>query len=382
MALAHGGVLPIIKQQVRPTPRPALHALGAGVLFAAAYLTRPEGLVYACAIAALLVLMRGQVVRERLLNVIALLAPMVATVILYNAYAIVPRTGSWGLTAKSVSRQRTYELPLAEGEAEGYSVAALGEGRYDWTTDASTQSGGAWLKRVAKSYYEAYAKVLPVVFDLLLVALFSLGLYEAWRLHRLGPAHAVALAPMVMLLIVPPVALVSRLFEPILLPVLVFAGLGLAALSGASERGRTGILLSLCVFGVLALLYAKPNFDLVQDSWTGGIPFEEKEAGTWLRRHAPSDASIMERKTNVAFYARRKGVMMPYGEFDEILDYTQKHGATHVVVSDRRTPRYRPQLGFLLNTSRVPDGLELLYDKDGPPHWRDRGRIRIFRIVR
>jgi hypothetical protein len=87
--------------------------------------------------------------------------------------------------------------------------------------------------------------------------------------------------------------------------------------------------------------------------------FGDKEAGLWLRTHAPVDAKVMSRDPAVAVYAGRVWVPSPRADWARFLKYAAAHGATHLVVRDYLLKEYRPELAFIVSNG-APE-LELLY---------------------
>ena len=91
------------------------------------------------------------------------------------------------------------------------------------------------------------------------------------------------------------------------------------------------------------------------------LSFSHKEAGLWLREHTASDALVMSRDAEVAFYAERDWVVSPFAEYEQFMDYARHHNADYLVVDQREATVVRPQLGFLLDEEHPPPELEYLY---------------------
>lgn len=386
MVLLYGALLLLCGAVSRPRTQFALAAT-AGILLGVGYLTRPEGILYAGTLL-LVIAAAGAVSHNRCLLMAGAAAalPLSLLVVSYVALVVRPQTHRWALSAKSTAWQRSYELEQQEGEAKRYSVSALRLGAYtlDQAVGGATSTApaglSAWLKRGVQNAYIAYRQVLPTEFDYLLVVLLAFGFLAAWGRPDQRLSRALLSTPFVMLLIVPVVALTARLFVPLIPCVAIWAAYGVSSMDcWTPSRIRVRRLQAVLLTG-LALAYLKPNFDFVQDYYTGGVALEEKWAGAWVDRHVPRDAVVMERKSAVGFYAHRQSVTTPYAELATVISYARERGIGYLIVSGRHIA-LRPQLAPLLGPERHP-GLPLLYEQPTPEGWGDDARIRVFRIPR
>lgn len=90
-------------------------------------------------------------------------------------------------------------------------------------------------------------------------------------------------------------------------------------------------------------------------------PIEHKEAGLWLKQFDNSKPLIMSRKPWVAFYSEGIWICLPYGTYEEIINYAKKNKVKYLVIDEMLITKLRPQLTFLLKESRAPVDLELIY---------------------
>lgn len=122
---------------------------------------------------------------------------------------------------------------------------------------------------------------------------------------------------------------------------------------------------------LLAILVAKP----VKARMLDQMPVEYKTAGLWMRENLPSDAVLLARKPEVAYYARRRMRPLPNEDLPRICRYAQSQNAEYLVV-DEAFIDTRPQLAALLGDEDPPPPLERIYETRSPS-----GRLlRVFRI--
>jgi len=358
--------------------------LSAGAALAWAYLMRPEGLAYAALVAAptwFLLFKRPTARSNAAAGVLCFSVPILVAVGAYSCY-VHKNTGQWRVTLKVAAVARHSELETADAEAARWGPEAL-ETRYGGVEALPSRHGlGAWGKRAVHNWSKAYYDVGPQVFDLLLVALAFLGLLHFARHRSEWPLGWLLVFPLLMLPVMSLIILEARLLVPVLPAVVGWAGVGVVACANpatghlARPHWRPSLILGAALF----LVYLKPNFDFIQAYFVGEIPFEEKWAGAWLREHSPLSARIMERKSNVGFYARRRGATTPYAPYEYVIRYARENNVDYLVLSERRVD-LRPRLAFLLKTDDYPPELELVYSGEQPAGWHVPARILIFRIL-
>ncbi len=82
----------------------------------------------------------------------------------------------------------------------------------------------------------------------------------------------------------------------------------------------------------------------------------------WGREHLPSTAVLMTRKPQEAhYYSNRTAVSAPLASFADMMDYAERNGVTHVVISHKERS-WRPNL--LPGVLAYPANFKLLHEED------------------
>ena len=133
---------------------------------------------------------------------------------------------------------------------------------------------------------------------------------------------------------------------------------------GLREAAAQGIiLLILIAFLVPLFLNQFEKGDLSK------VPLEEKEAGLWIREHAPAAraATVMSSSPTVAFYGRANHIYVPDEEFSTVLEYAKRKNVEYLVFGQRRF-RNTP-MAFPKDETGAPE-LSLVYKDDRDPDFR------------
>ncbi len=88
-------------------------------------------------------------------------------------------------------------------------------------------------------------------------------------------------------------------------------------------------------------------------------PFEEKQAGLWIKNQSISPSLIMAQSPIVAFYAGADHIFVPNEEFPKVLEYAKRKKVNYLVVSEYRlkdTPKAFPE-----GEINFPSELKLIY---------------------
>jgi len=101
-----------------------------------------------------------------------------------------------------------------------------------------------------------------------------------------------------------------------------------------------------------------PNYDRL-DAYDS--PYEYKQVGLWIKDNLGTDKNIMAISEMISFYAERKPVIFPYGEFEDIIEHAKEQSVDYIIADNRLLPRYRPNLHFLLYDSCNSNDLEKIY---------------------
>src|SRR5262249_27628148 len=102
----------------------------------------------------------------------------------------------------------------------------------------------------------------------------------------------------------------------------------------------------------------------------GPMP-EMRAAGIWLKENARPDATVMDRKAYVAFFAGLKHEQLPNDDYDTILDYARSSGADYLIIEEYIVQKLRPQLLPLVANPAFRQSerrLRLVHLESGPPH--------------
>lgn len=356
-----------------------------GLAFGLAYLTRPEGIWYAPAVGGVLLVLawlRRAPWRRWLFGGLLFATGFM---LCFGPYAVHTRihTGGW-MVSEKVGITFQDALALAQGDLAEHD-------RILWQLDSSgaqvfffsSESFHLSMLDQIRANPRLYARVLYLNVQTALAEFFTvegfppgllpllgLGLF-AWRWsRRRWRGELVLLASTV-----PPLTFLlffifTRYLSPLLLPMLMWTGLGLARLCDWTEETATGLLPSLrgrlqtalrlapIVVVVALLLVVQPRL-LASLTSGGAVRWEHREAGEWLAAHAPADAVVMARYPAVGFYAERHWIPSPNSDYASALRYAAVNGADYWVV-DGQESAWRPQLAALSQGTALP-GLELVH---------------------
>lgn len=106
-----------------------------------------------------------------------------------------------------------------------------------------------------------------------------------------------------------------------------------------------------------ALVFSIPS-QMVLES-RGSLPFEEKEAGLWIKNRSKDSVLIMAHSPIVAYYAGAALIFVPNEDFETVLEYATQKKVNYLVFSQRRfadTPKIFPE-----SEKKLPECLKLVY---------------------
>ncbi len=377
--------------------RPLLYG-AAGLAAGAAYLTRPEGVVWLAALAAWWLLawaLDGRLRRARelpspagsgsrlgelatgsRLGVLGI-GSRLGTAVAGFALAAAPyvlylhqHAGQWMLTGKV---SITYEIgaavekgdPVLYDQVTGTVDPATGDTRW-----ASSGQGGkglldrlrddpaAFLGRLGRNLLHLVRSSLtsPLFSAALLLPVAWAWLALPWSRRRVREEALLAAAAL-------PVAsfltfhVQQRFFAPALPALLAWTGVALwtlrdrlAAVPGGRAHGQAArsrrwlaAALLLPLAGYLGWAHGR-----VIERGVASLDLAHAAAGRWLREHSPPGARIMSRDLAISLYAERGYVGSPRLPWEPFLEFGRRRGATHLVVDETEARVLRPWLGFLL----------------------------------
>lgn len=357
----------------------------AGLAFGLAYLTRPEGIWYAPAVggALLLVAWFARFSWRRWLAGAALFG--LGFLLCFFPYALHTRihTGSWMVSEKvGITFQDSLALArndLAEHDRVLWQLDSTGEQVYFFSEESFHLSMLDAIRAAPRRYAGlVYLNVRTLLgrffavqdFPPVLLPVLGLGLFAtAWDRRRLRGETillAALLPPLTFLLFF----IFERYVAPLLLPLLLWAGLGLERLSQwlsatlATLLPRLGLRWQrlawyvpvVVVVGILLVTHSEVSRQVAR---TQAARPEHRAAGEWLAANAPADAVVMARYPAIALHADRRWIPSPNSDLAAALHYAQANGADYWVV-DANENTWRPQLTSLADGQAPPD-LELVY---------------------
>ena len=343
----------------RPVTKPSSQAwwslVGASAIMGAAHWVRPEGVLYlgGFVIASAAILATNS---QRALLQIGLCTMVFGLVVLPLLWP-----GQGPSTDPVPLSKFRLQLDRASVESEDEFLASLEK--------VEVHTGAAWhLKRWGSNIFKVYHRVLPQDMDLLLAGFALMGLVLVGEGREVfSRAALVGIA-----VVVVPLAFIlpasegcwPRYFVSLLPVVIVFAGIGIARCREVLAPSSWKLVLALVA--VLLVMYLEPLADMYKAPFVGEVPFEEKEAGAWLRDHAAPGALVMTRKTTVGWYSGLPTVRTPIGSFEQVLHWARENGVSYWVETERHTPDLRPELAFLLDRQQAPGDLELVKTIEKP----------------
>ncbi|HBY94779.1 MAG TPA: hypothetical protein DEP84_12615 [Chloroflexi bacterium] len=369
-----------------------------GLLFGLAYLTRPEGTTY-LTLTGLVILALRWPARDRR-GTVAGLGLYLATFALVAApYLIYLRgvTGHWSVTGKlgvtwAIGQAvidadpAEYDRVTASLDASGREIIWFSPDRFRTSLPELIGADPAgFVRRVlvnARRLVDVF--FARTAFSHWLLLLVGVGLFAVpWDRERLRRELFMlgAAAPVLAFL---PFHVELRFFSPAFPVLLIWSAHGLERVGqwfvatwqtsfGSSPGARVVRLGPVLPVGVVLLFFLVMSVFAARDG-IRATKFGHKEAGLWLRAHAPPDAAIMTRDLAVPLYADRAWVASPRAEWPAFLSYARAHSAGYLVVDEWEIRRVRPFLAGLLDAP--PPEVELVWQQPEA----DEG-TRIFRFV-
>ena len=348
-------------------------ALASGLMIGGAYLTRPEGLLYAPVAMTILlapILVRAAVDRRSRLVAVGWMVVGLAVLMAPYVSYLHSNTGTWELTAKTSNRSMEAWKEGAAHDTKGRDAleyALAGDG-------VSFRTDQASLTELIREDPAGYRSVMEINLEhlvdaiarpiqrehvawgwtLLPLPLSGLAAWGAWRLRRRAGVWLLLTA----LFLPTATALVFFVQPRYLIPatgfVCVLAGMAFAELRGTVARIATGMAAVLLVWSLLAAADGSEGFLNRREA------VELRLAGQWIEEHTPSDARVMTRSMVLEYYADRRAVAIPYASPEEVLAFAAHHGVDYIVADSFTYRDLRPQLISWAH-GRVPEGYSIVY---------------------
>jgi len=358
-----------------------------GILFALAYLTRPEAIGYVVAwLGAFIIIRTFQ--RRLLYALFPIGAFVLGFALLFLPYAAYVRehTGEWMVTEKAGVTYVTSNS-LAYGDTATFDRATWG---LDSTGEEvfffSRESYNVSMLQVITQDIPAFARLVynnirrfansllsPRLFPYLLVPIVALGwLRHPWSSRRLAQEFY-------LLLLISPVLgfiiffIQDRYIAAIVPGLLIWAAHGLDALGDwlvqTGEHLRAGSPLPIPLrralaalpLGLVLLYMAATVPETYQANQVGSFRPEHKGIGLWMRMNLPPGGIVMARYPAIAFYAEKRWVPTPNAPWPDVVCYARHKGVTYFVLDERETVKLRPQFAALLDDTQVPKELRVVH---------------------
>jgi 4-amino-4-deoxy-L-arabinose transferase-like glycosyltransferase len=371
----------------------------AGALLGLAYLTRPEAVVYfgVFVIFGLIWLLKGKKcgIRRTWFALGSFVLPFVVLAIPYIWYLHV-HTGQWLISGKidfvwqqaTSSKRFIYFDPVSGGE-----IAWLSPDRFQMNILQSVLTNpGDILHRVIKngrSFKDQFfggSNFWWGLTPLVVVALFK----QPWDQRRVRHEAFLITIILVLMLTFLPFFFLVRLFAPAFPVLLIWTARGALdlgrwlqdtvelwcekPLSNPYLKSVLGWLPTGMVIGVFIL-----TIPLAAHGWISSTFFGDKEAGLWLKTHAPTDAKIMTQEVAVALYADRHWVPSPNTDWAQFLLYARSHDANYLVVRELKLVERQPHLAHTLQKG-APE-LELVFSFE-ESHMPGSIKTLVYRILK
>jgi 4-amino-4-deoxy-L-arabinose transferase-like glycosyltransferase len=104
---------------------------------------------------------------------------------------------------------------------------------------------------------------------------------------------------------------------------------------------KTFVQFLVLLFLSAVLVYSIPS--QLQLESRESLPFEEKQAGLWIKNQSEKPVLIMSHSPIVAYYARANHLFLPNEDFSTVLEYAKRKNVDYLVFSKRRfkdTPKF------------------------------------------
>ena len=364
---------------------PAAYYALASLMFALAYLTRPEGILYFALFGALIVgwrTVQGRLGRKETRRGLAVYVAIFLLCAMPYVLYLHQHTGQWTFSGK-VGVTFALGGAVVERDPAGYdaATASLDDSGHHviWFSPQRFRQPGmlsqvladpaAYLKRVvsnARLWKGLFFTRTAFPFGLL--GLVFLALCKTpWTRQRAGRDRGEpGVRPLILLAAtLPPFAFLAlhielRFFAPLFPILLLWVAKGLDDvglwLRDTVQAWRSDRPFTRPVWGIalhiLPLLCLLVYFGLMQPvaarQGQRGTDFSYKRVGLWMKEYTPPQARIMSRDVGVAVYAERAWVPSPHADLQAYLDYAAYHRVDYLVISEREATILRPMLAPLL----------------------------------
>ncbi|HEX9971679.1 MAG TPA: glycosyltransferase family 39 protein [bacterium] len=388
-----------------------------GILFAFAYLTRPEGIgLYFVFSGIIFCVALFEIVKyHRFKSALLLIIVTLGFFITSSPYLIYLKkvTGQWTLSSKGAAN--------LQGEISVMENAAKSNGLNPWlmlskdnTTlpDDDIYHTGEFLKKyhrsldneetskeqkivsvtpflIVKKFLKNFLRVLKEgisqVLGLPILALIILGLWgKAWdRKRAMRDGYLLAFVGFFWFILVPMFHFTERYMLPMVPVVLMWSGVGIDYLSDWFEKtwasftlkiknDKHGIFKTVFILSFIGSLFIPIYIRMIVrnpfEATEWAEPVEQKKAGLWLKNYCGDKIPVvMSWSHAVSFYAGnyniKQSITIPHNDLERALAYAKYRGAGFLALNEKNKTSF-PTINYLLDENQAPPELKLIYKDD------------------
>jgi len=119
-------------------------------------------------------------------------------------------------------------------------------------------------------------------------------------------------------------------------------------------------IITIVVIIIVIEAFATVAGNIIRFEWQNDS-LELYKAGLWLKDNTTPEAILMSRQDTTAYYAERRSVRLPFGNFSTIMNVAKKYTVQYIIIDERYIVETRPEQTYLLNETNVPSNLKVVY---------------------
>lgn len=388
-----------------------------GILFALAYLTRPEGIglyfVFSGIIAGVAI---WEIFKYHQFKSALLLVPISLGFFMASApylYYLKQTTGQWtisskgsanlqgGISAMQNAKQNIELNPWLLLSEDNTSLpddniyhtgefmkksALLREGNN--SEPIVTVTPGLVIKKFVKNFLLVIQTGIAQVLGLPILMLLALGFWGSnWdKNHLLRESYLLSYVIFYWFLLVPMFHFTERYMLPMVPIALMWSGAGIEnvkdwfektweAVKPNLKKSAMVMLRNAFLFIFVGSLFIPAYIRVIArnpyEATEWAEPIEQKQAGVWLKNYCGNEVPVvMSWSHAISFYAGnydiKQSITIPNNELDRALAYARYRGAKFLALNEKNKKSF-PTLSYLLDESQSPSDLKLIYKDDSMP---------------